>query len=921
MFSGPVRKKRIVGLILLAVILTLFFTFNRFPKLDVVGEDLDAVTAPQAQCFQGFCIERDPGRSFLTSWFTFSITYLRLVTVGMTFAFVVAGLAESMLFPPGSGPMFPSGGTSFRRTLSGALTGPVMNLCSACIVPVSSAFRRRGAGVDGAIAMIQGSATMNIPALAMVFFVFTPLLGASRLVLAVVGALLIGPIVVKSVRSPIEEGEIGLQPVLSADLSETGSWREVLLEGLRDWAKYSLGYLARLGPIMIVAGFASGLALQWISPDVVARYLGNDMMGVAIAATFGVLINVPLLFEIPLVALLLLLGMGTAPAAALLFTAAAGGPVTFWGLAKLMPSRAIVTFGAATWALGALGGLAVLVIGTFIWTAEASDVQARYSLQRSAYASLVHTEIDTLDTPVFVDVTSDAGIDFLHTRLRMDAVDVGAGAVVFDYNSDTLHDIYVTSNNGPNALYRNNGDGTFVNVAAAANVADEGGGTANGACAADYDNDGDPDLYVAHFGPSRFYRNNGDGTFSNVTTRALGSVKRLERTTGCAWGDYDNDGFLDLLVVSHTRLSASVDIFGVPVDTVRDDPDFLELHDPLILYHNNGDGAFEDRSALLGDTASPTISGPLGSMWGSGFQPGWIDYDNDGDADLYVVNDLGDQLQPNVLWRNDGPGIDGEWTFTDVSKSSGAGVEMFGMGLAVGDYDLDGLLDLFVTNIGQNILLNNRGPDLGFEIASVEARTGAAATPDGQRVAWGTFFFDYDNDLDEDLYLVSGFLNAQNIENPVEQPNVLLRNNGDGTFTDISDGSGTDDSGVGRGGFYLDYDNDGCVDIFVSNLRQKAKLLRNVCDTGHSWLEVDLIGRDSNRDGIGARITAVTRNTTQIREVAAGSSQIGQNMLTVHFGLGQAKKIDSVKVQWPSGKVQMFENVDVNQRVTITEPD
>ena len=421
----------------------------------------------------------------------------------------------------------------------------------------------------------------------------------------------------------------------------------------------------------------------------------------------------------------------------------------------------------------------------------------RYGLQRETYADIVQPETEILDRPVFTDVTSDAGIDFLHTRLRFDAVDVGAGVVVFDFDSDTLHDIYVTSNNGPNALYRNNGDGTFADVAVAARVDDKGGGTANGACAADYDNDGDPDLYVAHFGPSRFYRNNGDGTFSNVTSRALGNVKRLERTTGCAWGDYDRDGFVDLVVVNHTRISANVDIFGVPVDLVRQDPDFLELHDPLILYHNSGDGTFEDRSALLGDTTSPTLSGPLGNMWGSGFQPGWLDYDNDGDADLYVVNDLGEQLHPNVLWRNDGPGSNGDWTFTDVSESSGAGIEMFGMGLAVGDYDLDGLLDLFVTNIGQNILLDNGGADLGFEIASVEARTGAASTPDGQRVA-GALSSLTTTMISMKTSTWSAAFSTRRISKTLSiSQTFLLKNNGDGTFTDVSKGSGTNDPRVG----------------------------------------------------------------------------------------------------------------------------
>ena len=228
----------------------------------------------------------------------------------MTFAFLVAGLAESFLFPPGSGARFESGSRVQTHCIKGALLGPVMNLCSACIVPVSSAFRRRGGGIEGAIAMVQGSATMNIPALAMVFFVFTPMIGASRLVMAVVGALVLGPIVVMTLRQPEKEPDVEL-PDLGVEVQ--GSWTEALSEGFRDWARTSIGYLVRLGPIMVVAGFASGLAIQWISPDTVARYFGNDLQGVATAATLGILINVPLLFEIPLVALGLMLGMGTGP--------------------------------------------------------------------------------------------------------------------------------------------------------------------------------------------------------------------------------------------------------------------------------------------------------------------------------------------------------------------------------------------------------------------------------------------------------------------------------------------------------------------------------------------------------------------------------------------------------------------------------
>ena len=370
LFRTPVAKKRAVGLVLFVVILGLFFSFNRFPKLDIVDEDLDAVSGAEVQCFQGFCLERDHATGFLSRWWGFSITYLRLVTMGMTFAFLIAGLAEAFLFPQGTGHMLRSGG-ALGRTFKGLAVGPVMNLCSACIVPVSAAYQRRGGGIEGAIAMVQGSATMNIPSLAMVFMVFTPLMGFSRLILAVMGALLIGPIVAMTVAKageradgPPEDPEVPV-PVPQ----EVSSWAEVLSEASRDWAKATRGYLVRIGPVMIVAGFASGLVIQWITPETVSTYLGNDLTGIAIAATFGLLINVPLLFEIPLVALLLLLGIGVAPAATLLFTAAAAaaaGPITFWGLSKVMPRQAIATFATATWVLGAIGGVAVLGLALLV---------------------------------------------------------------------------------------------------------------------------------------------------------------------------------------------------------------------------------------------------------------------------------------------------------------------------------------------------------------------------------------------------------------------------------------------------------------------------------------------------------------------------------------------------------------------------
>lgn len=432
--ASAASKKRLVGLFCFAIIFGLFFSFNRFPKLDIVGEDLEKVTGTEIQCFQGFCIENQSQRSLVARWVSFSVTYLRLVTMGMTFAFLVAGLAEAFLFPPESRNQGPPG-TGPRWILRGAVTGQVMNLCSACVVPVSSAFYKR-AGLAGAIAMVQGSATMNVPALVMAFSVFNPLLGFSRLLMAILGSLLVGPIVAMTVRKQ-KAPDLAIPDLVPVPESalQPSPWKPVLAEGFRDWARATIGYFVRLGPIMVLAGFASGFVIQWLSPSVVSEYLGNDLRGVLIAATFGVLINVPLLFEIPLVALLLVLGMGTAPAATLLFTAAAGGPITFWGLARIMPRRAIATFAGTTWALGALGGIFVLGIGSLVWENASTELTIQ-KRQQPAPAP----------------------------RITLDLTNLPPGAVYYDSNLDGLDDVYVPSPDGSYILYGNNGDGTYTDV-------------------------------------------------------------------------------------------------------------------------------------------------------------------------------------------------------------------------------------------------------------------------------------------------------------------------------------------------------------------------------------------------------------------------------------------------------------------------
>ena len=584
-----------------------------------------------------------------------------------------------------------------------------MNLCSACIVPVSSAFRRRGAGLETSLAMVQGSATLNLPALLMVALVFSPTLAGSRVGLSLLGALLLGPLVARLVGQRLSPTP-GLLPESGPPEQPALSWGQVLAQGLRDWLLASARYLLRLGPVMVLAGSAGALAIQWVSPGTVSTYLGDNALGVVVAATLGLLINVPLLFEIPLVAALLLVGMGTAPAGVLLFAAAAGGPVTFWGLARVMPRRAVAAFATATWGLAAAGGLAILALSPLIGG----------------------------ERIIFTDVTEEAGVGFSWDRdyreivlkddvgLRSGVLDfdllLGGGIVVFDYDGDGDHDIYVTSTEGSdvlregaeghNALFRNDGNGAFTDVATEAGVRDLTG-ISTGGCSADYDNDSDQDLFVTNWGHSKLFQNIGNGTFTDVTEHTgVGDPDATYRSMGCAWGDYDRDGFLDLLVARYF-----------------DDRFFVDVR-PLALHHNNGDGTFTEVTFLLADTRRPTrVAGQFGNVWGAGYQPGWLDFDNDGDLDLYIVNDHGQHIQPNVLWRNDGPGQDGDWEFADVSAQTGADVAMFGMGLTVGDYDLDGRLDMFMTNIGNNVLLKGADKEPGFTDTADEAGVAVRNVP------------------------------------------------------------------------------------------------------------------------------------------------------------------------------------------------
>ena len=912
MFESSLSKKRAVGVCLLVVLLTLFLIFNRIPKLDTVRADLAEATATEEQCFQGFCVETRPDTPLLTRWWDTSVTYLRLVALGMTFAFLVAGVTEAFLFPIGQSKGLSARG--LRGSLKGLIVGPAMNLCSACIVPISAAFRGRGSSIETTLAIVHGSSTLNLPAIIMVAMVFSPMIGGTRIAVSLVGALLLGPLVAAVVGA--RGGRpTGLHVDVDPEAGVGSTWTTAIREGSRDWLRASLGYLIKLGPVMILAGFASALVLQWVSPDTVSRFLGDNLTGIAVAATLGILINVPLLFEIPLVAALLLVGMGVGPAATLLFTAAAGGPVTFWGLAKILPRRAVATLVTATWTLGIVGGLAVLVIdplfredGLSMGTVAASTStrfeaplpsmrptpvsgQLRESAvsERSAAA-----KSQGGPTPgVIASEPVDGIMPF--TNIAPWALSEGPGllnyhpaAVVFDFDRDGDLDFFLTSEvERDNFLYRNEGDGSFTNVSVEAGVAAVDSNS-SGAVACDIDNDGFQDLYVGSRGlaylgglqlgdgldfrsalgdtPSaildreaitdRLFLNNGDGTFRDITETAFGDDANPRSAGSIACADVDNDGWLDIYVGNFT------------------DMDFHGLDDPShhghfnLLYHNNGDLTFREISeeagvrggqvTLLDPEGRPVVfTDPDTGAEFQGYDPGrldrlgnrigdptgrtlavmFFDYDTDGDQDLWVADD-GDRLH---LYRNDSSA--GDIRFTPVADELGIDAVGNWMGFAVGDYDGDQDLDVFVTNQGSNMrlhppkeqvggdcryadrfswgtcmhyLLRNDGtttspeggtlgvfrevaletsvvpspimPPLALDEANIDPGWPVPTGLGAYEFGYGTSFFDFDNDGHQDLYWLGSEVNRG--EGPggeiIESPGRMLRGDGSGGFEDIT---------------------------------------------------------------------------------------------------------------------------------------
>jgi hypothetical protein len=521
---------------------------------------------------------------------------------------------------------------------------------------------------------------------------------------------------------------------------------------------------------------------------------------------------------------------------------------------------------------------------------------------------------------LFRDVTVETGITFKHTDGSSGnyyiVETVSAGLALFDYDNDGDTDIYLlngtalkgTAYPAPprNALYRNDGDWRFTDVTTASGLGDPGFGL--GVTAGDYDNDGDLDVYVSNYGPNVLYRNDGDGTFSDVTDRA-GVGDGSQVGGGTCFLDMEGDGDLDLYVANYVVFSyeTSAVVIQGGVMSYAGPGSYAPASDSL--YRNNGNGTFTDVTQASG----------IGKHAGTGMGMVCADYDNDGDTDVFVANDM----RRNFLLENDGTG-----RFEEVGLMAGVAYDFFGaalgnMGVDCGDYDNDGRLDFYVTSYAEQwtTLYRNLG-DGTFEDVTFESGSGKGTFGNA---TWGTGFADFDNDGDRDIFVAVGHLepNVEKYDDRVTYlaRNEVLENGGDGRFVNVTEacGDGLKVKLSSRGAGLDDLDNDGDTDVVILNSRREATVLRNDTVNGNHWLQVRLRGVRSNRDGVGAHVRVVAGGRVQMDEVHSGRSYQGHHGLRLHFGLGRHERADRVEVRWIGGTVDVVQDIPADRCITITE--
>lgn len=521
-----------------------------------------------------------------------------------------------------------------------------------------------------------------------------------------------------------------------------------------------------------------------------------------------------------------------------------------------------------------------------------------------------------LKSQTFTEVSRDIGVEKVHK----DMIFMGGGCAFFDYDNDGFEDIFITGGRDEEALFRNNGDGTFTNMIEGSGIVKHDTLTSNSVSIGDINNDGCKDIfigttikdvYVSSHTPNLLFINNCDGTFTDITESA-GLLEHISYGMGATMGDVNQDGWMDIYVVNY------IEFPKVDIDSLGE-PFFDHYPQDNYLYINNGDNTFTESAASygVGDYACSLASA-------------FTDYDQDGDVDLFVSNDFGYYVEPTSMYRNEFPSP----SFSDVGDESGINSQIYGMGIAIGDYDEDGDFDYYETNFGRNILYQNQGDGTFLDKATETGTENTWVTFNSTTtISWAAFFGDFTNNTYLDLFVANGFLGAGD---PAPMPdlqnyNAYYQNNQNGTFTNIANLLAVNSPWSCRGGAFGDYDNDGDLDFIAVVIDEfafaydtidnplRSLVYRNDTNNDNNWVAFQLQGVDIIRDAYGSRVELYADGRKFIREVDGGSSHASHNSSRIHFGLGNITEIDSVKFVWQGADAETYTDIEINDYYLIIQ--
>ncbi|MBI5614201.1 VCBS repeat-containing protein [Candidatus Gottesmanbacteria bacterium] len=875
------HKRVVIHLCILGVIVSIFWFISRYPALIHEGE----------RAYEGTLTERNLGRitkdelmsthagrqTLEDSAFVIiaktSVNWFYTNRVGMSFGILFGGgflaLFSSLSLKKG---LFCLRG--WKGAFIGLVSGIPLGVCANCVAPIGLSFRKKGVSIETTLASMLSSPMLNIVALYIAFSVFSFDLAFIKVVATFILILIVVPLI--SVLVPQKAG-VDSQVSVGEMIELQETWGHALFFSLRSFLFETVKLIALTLPLMILAGILGGVMAVYIPLELFIRPETNQFVLVVLASVLGTLLPIPMLVDVILVLSLIESGLSRGLAMALLITLPAYSIFSASILWQYVSKRLAVAVFVAVTCIGILGGLTVMGL----------DYVALRMYPR-----------------IYVDILKDT---------PMVSNGPGSGVSWADYDGDGKLDLLVVGGKKDKniKLYKNMGNDTFVDVTKDAGI--HSPSIVSAGIFGDYDNDGCPDLYLSMASNSTdrignrdmLFHNTCKGTFVDVSSSA--GMLNTYHATGAAWGDYDNDGYLDVYV---TNIGADI---GNKTHVIE----------PNILYHNNGNGTFTNRIDAAGasgnaqcpkkiyDTGKKqefTLVGETREKLS--YQPVWFDYNNDGKLDLFIATDTG--VSP--LYKNNGDG-----TFVDVTNDAGLCRFATGMGVAVGDYNRDGYLDLFVTNTGEYFLWKNNG---NGTFANVARKLGISRN----LLGWGTGFLDLDNDGNIDIYAVNGIVgDAYSRRSITYFDDFLFRNNGDGTFADVTFRSGLYGNEPKTGAAFGDYNNDGFVDVFIVSdaMREKKSSQINRFyknrGNGNYWITLKLVGIKSNRDGVGATVKLTTQGNAQTQQVISGSSFYSQNSSWLTFGLKDADRVDTINVFWPSGIRQSLSNISSNQKITIVE--